>query len=610
MRSVFTILLLCCTLTGFSNSRVFNKLADVNKCWHEQQDVQPAALAAPMSHGEYDWIRQHLMLVEQTLRNRSTAHLTAAQQAKREQALDHLNSYWRQGNFPVNDAYAFRTPIFIDKYDNFCAVGYLVKATGYEQVSRKIAAHTNLAYVKEMNYPELNSWASEYGFSVDELAWIQPGYPPAERADAVGGGTDGEVIELYPDDAEDILYVGGSFSTVDGNLSASNIAYVMDHNGVYMWHTMGDGVNGPVRAIVKHDNKVWVAGAFTEAGGMTANNVAYWDGSNWHAAGCTFGQINDLVVYNNELYAVGDFDVCAALSEVNFAKWDGTTWQQIPGLDGHVNTAEVVGNDLVLGGDFSYMSMGNQNVIKWNPTSNFQTYAVGINNEVMDLQVFKDTLFAACKQLAVADSILLQKLDNGAWTGVDLFPTNKFWAQGPTVSLNTLVVQNDTLSVGGEFSFATQLTPGVILHNASDIYPYVGGSAIAVDSGVNKMAIFKGRQFTGGKFKYNYSWGTSTNALNGIAVKKLGTNSIGGSPERLTLKLYPNPAAQSSSIQIEGTHTNAVFSLRDITGRLVHTTELGNQTDKIDLPALAPGSYMAELTDKNGQVSSTKLLIK
>ena len=171
MKTIITLLLLCITYTGFGKSKqAYEKLCEVNKCWTEQPDVNQLAYPEYDNRNEREWIRTHLMLVERTLRARSTCHLSEQQKANRLNALAHLNQYWHEGNFPVNDQYNFRTPIFIDKYDNFCAVGYLVKATGYEQVSRKIAAQTNLAYVREMNYPGLFAWANDYGFTVDELS--------------------------------------------------------------------------------------------------------------------------------------------------------------------------------------------------------------------------------------------------------------------------------------------------------------------------------------------------------------------------------------------------------------------------------------------------------
>lgn len=332
MKRIFTTFLLFATVaTAFANEKTFRKLAEVNSCWKEQSHSVIANLPDYKGGSETEWIQIHLSLVEQVLRNKSTANLSASQKAHRTEALQHLNEYWRRAAFPQNEDYAIRLPIFIDKHDNFCAVGYLIKSTGHEDISRKISANTNLAYVREMNYPELNQWAADYGFTTDELAWIQPGYAPVHHAKALGKGVNGVVHEMFADDAEGKLYVGGAFTIADSSLATNNIAYVTEAAGVYIWHTMGAGFNGPVYAIAKHDNKIFAAGAFTMSGDSAVNNVAYWDGNEWRSAGCIFGTVKDLLEHGGNLYAAGDFDVCAALSEVNFARWqDDLYWQQIP----------------------------------------------------------------------------------------------------------------------------------------------------------------------------------------------------------------------------------------------------------------------------------------
>ena len=151
MRVLVSIFLSFLFLTSYGNNATYKKLTEVNKCWADQPDVRPAMLPGYAALTEREWIRTHLSLVEGILSNRNTDHLSSAQKHNRAKCLSLLHGYWLSGNFPVNEDYATRTPIFIDKYDNFCAVGYLVKATGNEQVSRMIAAKTNLAYVKEMN---------------------------------------------------------------------------------------------------------------------------------------------------------------------------------------------------------------------------------------------------------------------------------------------------------------------------------------------------------------------------------------------------------------------------------------------------------------------------
>src|SRR5690606_31125244 len=61
--------------------------------------------------------------------------------------------------------------------------------------------------------------------------------------------------------------------------------------------------------MIVFDNKLYVCGDFDEMGGVAANDVAYWDGSTWHAVGFSTNSsfANAFAEYNGHLY-VGTFD--------------------------------------------------------------------------------------------------------------------------------------------------------------------------------------------------------------------------------------------------------------------------------------------------------------
>ena len=122
MRTLCTFLLLCLSFAVTANEAVFRQLVTVNQQWMFQKDINQHQLPSPVTDNPGEWIRHHLKLVEQTLRNRDVSHLTTTQASNRNRALQLLNGYWKQGNFPINDQFTYRTPIFIDRYDNFCAV--------------------------------------------------------------------------------------------------------------------------------------------------------------------------------------------------------------------------------------------------------------------------------------------------------------------------------------------------------------------------------------------------------------------------------------------------------------------------------------------------------
>ncbi|MCB9797137.1 MAG: hypothetical protein H6741_31000 [Alphaproteobacteria bacterium] len=147
-------------------------------------------LAAP---GARSPVAEHLARVEARLRASPPAALEPAQRERREWALDVLQVYREAGRFPHNhvspegrtrpapvlggypDA-PRRTPVFIDPHGTRCAVGELLWRSGHEALALEVARRQGLAYVSEIEAPGLAAWAAEYGFTVEELAAIQPAY--------------------------------------------------------------------------------------------------------------------------------------------------------------------------------------------------------------------------------------------------------------------------------------------------------------------------------------------------------------------------------------------------------------------------------------------------
>jgi len=619
MKYLFTFLCVLCLLYGQAAPSAFNKLAEVNACWKTQPEAVLKELPQYRTMPEKEWIRLHLSLVEAILRRNTPRHLSAAQAALRSQSLDHLRRYWQEGNFPVNERYSYRTPIFIDGQDNFCAVGYLVKASGFESISRMIASRTNLAYVKDMHYPELDQWAITHGFTKDELAWIQPGYPPAHTAmSPVGKGVEGKVLEMATGQAGERLYVGGAFDKADGTIPSSNIAYVTSSApGQYEWHALKSGTNGPVTAIAEYDGKLFAGGTFSMAGEAPVSNIAYWDGSDWHAAGCVDGRVSDMIVFQGSLYIAGSFDGCDGSGEINFARWNGSGWTWIAGLSGQVNTLEVMGDRLLLGGRFSYQ--GNPaNVISWSPLAvpGFQTFDNTIRNEVMDFEPFGGAMYAVCRRTHETDSLsLMLKLDGNEWASLfqDATTFPFFTTDGSAVALNTLITEENTLLAGGSFLSAPDMM--VFTANCVDVTPapyQPGTHYFFVDSSIHKLIWYKGDLIAGGSFRHG--WAGSGEPLNGIARRKLLTTHIGtpAGKEKVQVRIAPNPVPSGGTVMLDSKGLAGRFYLSDLSGRKVFSGSLDGKGSShlIRLPELNAGMYLLEVQYASGASGNCKLLVQ
>lgn len=144
----------------------------------------------------------------------------------------------------------------------------------------------------------------------------------------VGGGTNGTVTDLAVSGSN--LYAAGIFTRVNNN--AMVVKRIARWNGA-MWDNLGGGMDGGtpqyegVYALAILGGSLYAAGDFTTAGGVAANNIARWDGSNWHPLGDGVdGAVFDLEVVGTDLYVTGRFTEADGESARGIAKWDGFAW--------------------------------------------------------------------------------------------------------------------------------------------------------------------------------------------------------------------------------------------------------------------------------------------
>jgi hypothetical protein len=121
-------------------------------------------------------IADHLHRVADRLAERTAPTLVEGPSQRRLALLDTLQAYADRGRFPLNNTVPGRTPVFIDEQGTACAVGQLMIGSGHEALAEQIRKEMNLAYVYDIDLPEVAVWARDHGFTIDELAWIQPTY--------------------------------------------------------------------------------------------------------------------------------------------------------------------------------------------------------------------------------------------------------------------------------------------------------------------------------------------------------------------------------------------------------------------------------------------------
>jgi hypothetical protein len=106
--------------------------------------------------------------------------------------LQRLTVYRERGLFPINESQALeQVPIFVDRHDTACAVGHLMRRSGWAAAVASIVASHNYVYVPDVDRGPIADWILTSGLTLEEAALIQPAYPniphelPRIPADAV-----------------------------------------------------------------------------------------------------------------------------------------------------------------------------------------------------------------------------------------------------------------------------------------------------------------------------------------------------------------------------------------------------------------------------------------
>jgi hypothetical protein len=164
---------------------------------------------------------------------------------------------------------------------------------------------------------------------------------------------DGEVNALTVFNGD--LIAGGGFA-IAGGVTARNIA---KWNGS-SWTDIGIGVYGGggdnVSALTTLGTNLYAAGRFTTAGSVTSINIAGWNGSSWFIMSTnTDERLFSLGVHNGELYVGGKFLIIGGVPARYLARWNGSIWYEVGGgVEDEVNGIASYKGELIVSGNFKH----------------------------------------------------------------------------------------------------------------------------------------------------------------------------------------------------------------------------------------------------------------
>ncbi|WP_376692411.1 Kelch repeat-containing protein [Wenzhouxiangella sp. EGI_FJ10409] len=303
----------------------------------------------------------------------------------------------------------------------------------------------------------------------------------AGKWQAFGGvsfGCNGPVHAVVVD-ASGVVYLGGQFDVCGDAMANGVVAY---DPSTEAFQSLGSGVHNGlsaarVAALAVFEGDVYAGGSFIQAGDQPANNVARWDGNQWHSLGRddqngVGGFAISLGVYafavsGSDLYVGGKFSEAGGEPANQIARWDGGQWQALEssgenGVSGTgtrhgVFSLAVSGDDVYVGGSFT--GAGDQlanHVARWdgkqwhaleggdrNGVSGGYVAALAVSDDGVYVGGgFEQVAGKQVNRVARWDGSRWHALDSGGETGVS----------GEAVS--SLVILDGNVFVGGQFTQA------------------------------------------------------------------------------------------------------------------------------------------------------------
>jgi N-acetylneuraminic acid mutarotase len=285
-------------------------------------------------------------------------------------------------------------------------------------------------------------------------------------------GVSGAVYAVAAD-GQGNVYVGGSFIVVGGiSTPVNNIARFNTQTNT--WSTLGtgssNGVNGEVNALAVVGDEVFVGGAFTSAGGVSANGVARFNTqtNTWSTLGTgssngVGGRVAALAVVGNEVFVGGYFTSAGGVSANYVARFNTqtNTWSSLGtgssnGVNSYVNALAVVGNEVVVGGWFTLAGGVSANrVARFNTQTNtWSTLGTGSSNgvnsnvyalAVVGNEVVVGGIFTSAGGVS-ANCVARFNTQTNTWSSLGTGSSN-----GVSGRVDALAVVGNEVVVGGSF---------------------------------------------------------------------------------------------------------------------------------------------------------------
>lgn len=157
-------------------------------------------------------------------------------------------------------------------------------------------------------------------------------WTPYQQIPVDNGNFIGTVIEF-----QGMTYIRGIFR----DPLSDGWCNLMRHNGSSWEYVPGWGSgSGAIKDVVIHNDVLYIVGAFREPG-APGNGLAAFDGQNWLDFGTGlelaiapgYTSVLTLQWFHDDLFVGGQFTKAGGIPANGLAKWNGTQWCSLPGFD-------------------------------------------------------------------------------------------------------------------------------------------------------------------------------------------------------------------------------------------------------------------------------------
>jgi len=584
MKTFFTLWL--AFTACFSFAQVTTKqLSDVNSLW-EETHWKPSRELPNKANFEAK-IKLHLLETADYLRSKSLTHLDASQQYNRAKLLKILKQYAIEGKYPQNEHKPFKTPIFIDNYGTHCAVGYLMQQSGASKLARTIRDNENLAYLNDIKTEGVTFWAYENGFSLDELALIQPTYSePIGSIKNCYLKTEKPILKMasYGEN----VYLLLQDTTFKNNNQAANANYVIKY---FPQRGYAAAIGFPrtstkPKDIAIYNNEIYVVtSSEVYSADLSSNSTEL----NWINEGLT-GEVQK--IFSSDLGIVihyGTFCYTKNFSQEHFRKipYDGVATSCNCVLSG--NFIELLAIKLEDQG-FSFNSYieSEKSWYKY-PGSNIDYWVEGVTSH-------NESYFSFSTPFRGDSALIISRLNPGG--SHETIPSENIFdvtKQQSDWRINDIVSSGDKAFVIGKFDKSLSITnlPGRAIIELTRM-----GSATYYPLPVTSI------------FEEVYSAVSAGNQL--FVSTDLGLFSIKTrlaniyNPKTSKVTLYPNPILPGKSLKVNLPDVKSIKLFSNL-GQLV----VESLSDSIDIPAVTTsGIYHCTIETTGGLIYTEKIIVQ